>query len=94
MTAFGVDKNRETTSKVSLSDVAQFCTGFRHLTGYMKGSIPFDHLTDKSFGKRIEVNTCSQILTFPITKRYSTSADLFITHFFDDICSARGFGKV
>ena len=93
LTAFGVDKIRETTRKVSLSDVAQFCTGSCHLTGYMKGPIQFDHLTDESFGKRIEADICSQILTFPITKRYSTSADLFITHFCDDICSARGFGK-
>ena len=94
MTMFDVDENRETTRKVSLSDVAQFCTRSRHLTGDMKGTIQFDHLTDKSFGKRIEASTCSQILTFPVTKRYSTSADLFITNFCDDICSAPGFGKV
>ena len=95
MTVFDVDENRETTRKVSLSDVAQFWTGFRHLTGDMKGTIQFDnHPTDKSFGKRIEASTCSQILTFPVARRYSTSADLFITNFWNDICSAPGFGKV
>ena len=94
MTVFDVDENRETTRKVSLSDVAQFSTGSRHLTGDMKGTIQFDHLTDESFGKIIKAITCSQILTFPVTKRYSTSADLFITNFFDDIYSAQGFGKV
>ena len=93
MTVFDVDENRETTRKVSLSDVAQFSTG-SHLTGDMKGTIQFDHLTDESFGKIIKANTCSQILTFPVTKRYSTSADLFITNFCDDIYSAQGFGKV
>ena len=39
MTVFDVDENREITRKVSLSDVAQFCTGSRHLTGDMKGII-------------------------------------------------------
>ena len=94
MTVFDVDQDCETTRKVSLIDVAQFCTGSRHLTGDMKETIQFDHLTDESFGKRIEANTCSQILTFPVTKRYSTSADLFIANICDDICSAPGFGKV
>ena len=53
MTVFDVNENREITRKVSLSDVAQFCTGSRHLTGDMKGTIQFGHLTDESFGKRI-----------------------------------------
>ena len=91
---FDVDENREITRKVSLSDVAQFCTEFCHLTGDMKRTIQFDHLTDESFGKRIEANTCSEILTFPVRKRYSTSTDLLITNFCDDICSAPDFGKV
>ena len=94
MTMFDVDENRETTRKVSPSDVALSCTGSRHLTEDMKGTIQFDHLPDESFGKRIEANTCSQILTFPVTERYSTSADLFITNFCDNKCSAPGFGKV
>ena len=94
MTVFDVDENRDTTRKVSLSDVALFCTGSRHLTEDMKGTIQFDHLPDESFGKRIEANTCSQNLTFPVTKQYSVSADLFISNFCDDICSAPGFGKV
>ena len=81
MTVFDVDENFETTRKVSLSDVAQFCNGSRHLTGDMKGTIQFDHLTDEGFWKRIEGSTCSQILTFPVTNRYSTSADLFTTKF-------------
>ena len=69
MTVFDVDENREATRKVSLSDVAQFCTGSRHLTVDMKGTIQFDHLTDENFGKRNEANTRSQILTFPVTKQ-------------------------
>ena len=93
MAMFDVDENRETTRKVSLSDIAQFCTGSRHLTGYMKGTIQFDYLTDESFGKRIEVNTCSQILTFPVTKRFSTSADLFITNFCDVYTVHQVLGK-
>ena len=53
MAVFDVNENREITREVSLSDVAQFCTGSRHLTGDMKGTIEFGHLTDESFGKRI-----------------------------------------
>ena len=60
----------------------------------MEGTIQFDHLTDENFGKRIEANTCSHVLTFPLTKRYSTPADLFIKNICDDICSAPGFGIV
>ena len=93
MTVFDVDENRETTRKVSLSDVALSCAGSRHLTEDIKGTIQFDHLPDESFGKRIEASTCSQILTFPLTERYSTSADFFITNFCDNKCSAPGFGK-
>ena len=33
MAMFDVDENRETTRKVFLTDIAQFCTGARHLTG-------------------------------------------------------------
>ena len=94
MTVFDADENRETTRKMSLSDVAQFCTGSRRLTGDMKGTIQFEHLTNESFAKRIEANTYSQILTFPVTKRYSASFDLLITNFRENICSAPGFGKV
>ena len=94
MTKLDVDGSREITSKVSLSDGAQFCTGSRHLTGDMKGTIQFDHLADENFGKGIEANTCSQVLTFPVTKQYSTSTDLFIKKVCDDICSAPGFGKM
>ena len=93
MTVFDVDDNCETTRKVSLSDIAQFCTGSRHPTGDMKIAFQFEYLTDESFGKRMEANTCSQILTFPVTNRYSTSADLFITNVCDDICSSPGFRK-
>ena len=52
MTVFDVDENCETKRKVSLSDVAQFCTRHRHLAENMKETIQFDHLTDESFGKR------------------------------------------
>ena len=93
MTVFDVDDNRETTRKLSLSDIAQFCTGSRHPTGDMKIAFQFEYLTDESFGKRMEANSCSQILTFPVTNRYSTSADLFITNVCDDICSSPGFTK-
>ena len=85
MTVFDVDENREITRKVTLSDVAQFWTGSSHLTRDMKGTIKFDLLTEKNFGKKIEANTCSKVLTFPVTKQYSTSADLFIKNFCDDI---------
>ena len=94
MTVFDVDENREATRKVSLNYVAELRTGSCHLTVNMKGTIQFDHLTDECFAKIIEANSCSQILTFPVTKRNSTSADLFITNFCDDVCSAPGFGKV
>ena len=93
MTVFDVDGNREITRKLSLSDIAQFCTGSRHPTGDMKIAFQFEYLTDESFGKRMEANTCSQILTFPVTNRYSTSADLFITNVCDDRCSSPGFRK-
>ena len=55
MTVFNVDENREITRKVSLSDVAQFCTGSRHLTGDLKGTTQFDHLTDENFGKELKL---------------------------------------
>lgn len=69
MTVFGVDKNREITRKASLSYVAWFCAGSSHLIKDMKGAIKLNHLTDKSFGKKIKANTFSQILTFPATKQ-------------------------
>ena len=53
MALFDVDENRETTRKVSFSDVAQFSTESLHLTGQMKATIQFDHLTYETFGKRI-----------------------------------------
>ena len=42
----------------------------------------------------IKNNTCYQDLIFPETKWYSTSADLFIKSFWDDLCNALGFGKL
>ena len=64
ITVFDVDENREIIRKVSLRDVAQFCSDSRHLTGDMKITIQFDHLADESFGKRIQANACSQICFF------------------------------
>ena len=60
----------------------------------MKGTIKFDHDCEKNFGKRIDANTCSQVLEFPVTKRYTASCNVFVENFCDDICNSPGFGKV
>eukprot|EP00794_Sanderia_malayensis_P001628 gene1628-1807_t len=84
---------KESTRKISVEDVIQFCTGSKYVTPALKGTgtLNFDH--SGKYGALV-ANTCSVLLTFPVIDRYTKSAEDFVTQVVNDICSQNGFGMV
>lgn len=83
----------EVAKKVGVEDVSFFCTGSKYITPSMKGTgtICFDHVGKHG---RIVANTCNVVLTIPVTKRYTESADSFIRNIREDLRADSGFGCV
>eukprot|EP00794_Sanderia_malayensis_P017949 gene17949-19744_t len=81
---------------VSLADVLKFCSGSKYITKDMvgKGSISFIHPKPEQYGMGIMANTCSLVLTLPVSPRYSATPEAFHDSFVEDICSAPDFGMI
>ncbi len=91
---FGVDESQSNKRLlIQLEDVLFFATGSKFIPPLSmgRGTIDFMHDCD-SFGRRVQVSTCSLRLTFPVTNRYTS--DSFSNNIIEDIVESPGFGQV
>ncbi len=84
---------QETTTVITLEEVAMFLTGSKYITPALKGkgSILFDHC---GLHGTVTVNTCNICLTFPVLEKYYRSTESFNKSFLEDIRSDSGFGNI